>query len=289
MTDVPWPFLGVEALGARAISARTMHLLYEPIHPGVYVAWGAAPTARQRAEAAWLWSRRRGVLAGQSAAVLLGAKWVDDDEPAEVIHRNRRHPPNVVVRTETLAPGEIVRVGAMAVTSAARTAFDIGRHTRSEIVAVRRLDALANATGVRRADVEAVAGAHPGARHLGRLRRVLPRVDGGAESPQETVARLALVDAGLPAPRTQVEIRDRLGRFVARVDMAYEEVKVAIEYDGLQHWTDAHVRQRDIDKGVAFDELGWLVIRVGSELLHRRRATYVDRVERALRARGMVW
>ena len=71
--------------------------------------------------------------------------------------------------------------------------------------------------------------------------------------------------------------------------MAYEGVKVAIEYDGEQHWTDSAVRQRDIDKGVAFQELGWHVIRVGNELLWRRRATYIHRVETALQARGFVW
>lgn len=61
-------------------------------------------------------------------------------------------------------------------------------------------------------------------------------------------ARVALVDAGLPRPQTQVEIFDECGGFVARVDMAYEDVLVAIEYDGAQHWTDPAVRQRDIDK-----------------------------------------
>jgi hypothetical protein len=57
-------------------------------------------------------------------------------------------------------------------------------------------------------------------------------MDDGAESPQETVARLALIDAGLPAPTTQVKIFGRYGEFLARVDMAYQEVKVAIEYEG---------------------------------------------------------
>jgi hypothetical protein len=136
------------------------------------------------------------------------------------------------------------------------------------------------------AEVEALAVSHPGVRALRRLRAVLPLVDGGAESPQETVARLALVDAGLPAPRTQVKVFDEWGAFVARLDLAYEGVKVGIEYDGPQHWTDPAVRQRDIDKQFELTELGWNVIRVSRDLLRYRRATYVLRVEEALRARG---
>lgn len=112
-------------------------------------------------------------------------------------------------------------------------------------------------------------------------------MDGGAESPQETVARLALIDAGLPAPQTQVRVFDEYGQFVARLDMAYPDVKVGIEYDGPQHWTDPRVRQRDIDKQFVLTGLGWLIIRVSRDLLRYRRTTYVARVESALRSRGL--
>ena len=154
---------------------------------------------------------------------------------------------------------------------------------------MQRLDALVNATGVKLVDVDSVAAAHPGVRGLRRLRAFLPLVDGGAESPQETVARLALIDAGLPRPQTQINIFGLYGEFIARVDMGYAEVKVAIEYDGPQHWTDPAVRQRDIDKQFEMTALGWFTIRVSRDLLKYRRATYVARVEHALRERGLAW
>ena len=289
MPDVRWPFVGSEALIGRQLPERTLRKSFEQLYPGVYVPRDIEPTARQRAEAAWLWSKRRGVVAGQSAAALLGAKWVDGRQPAELIHDNRKLPRCLIVRTETLSPGEVLEIGAMKVTTPARTAFDVGRHTVERVQAIQRLDALANATGVKVVDVEAVMAAHPGARGLTRLRTVLPLVDGGAESPQETVARVVLIDAGLPAPQTQLEIFGEYGEFIARVDMAYEDVKVAIEYDGPQHWTDPLVRQRDIDKGVALADLRWHVIRVSSDLLYRRRGTYVHRVSTALHERGLVW
>jgi hypothetical protein len=289
MTDPPWPFLGAEALAAQAIPERAMRTRYEQLYPGVFAPRGIEPTARQRAEAAWLWSRRRGVLAGQSAAALHGVKWVDGRQPAELIHDNRKAPAGLIVRAETLAAGETSRLGELQLTTPVRTAFELGRHTPQLLAAVQRLDALANATGVTAAEVEAVAGAHPGARGLKRLRALLPLVDGGAESPQETAARLALIDGGLPAPRTQFEVFGEYGEFIARLDMAYDEVRVGIEYDGAQHWTDPGVRQRDIDKQFELTRLDWFVIRVSRDLLWYRRPTYVARVEHALRERGFKW
>lgn len=289
MSDVPWPFIGAEALSAKAIRERRMRRHYKPLYPGVFVPCHAQLSARKRAEAAWLWSKRRGVVAGQSAAALLGTKWIEGTQPAELIHDNRKAPLGLVVRSEQLATGEVLTIGNMRVTTAARTAFDIGRHTKVRDDAVQRLDALVNATDVKLVDIERVLAAHPGARGAPRLRAVLPLVDGGAESPQETDSRLALIDAGLPAPRTQFVVYGKYGEFIARVDMVYEDVKLGIEYDGPQHWEDPLVRQRDIDKGVAFDELGWHVIRVSRNLLYHRRATYVHRVETALHERGFCW
>jgi hypothetical protein len=286
MTELPWPFVGTEALSTGAISERTMRRRYMPLYPGIYVPREAAVSARHRARAAWLWSKRRGMLAGLSAAAILGAEYIDARESAELIHDNRRPPPKLVVHTESVLPDELVTMNEMRVTTPARTAFDLGRHLESRTVAVQRLDALANATGLKPVDVEAVMAEHARARGMPRLRQVLALVDAGAESPQETLARLALIDAGLPAPQTQVRVFDEYGQIVARLDMAYADFKVGIEYDGPQHWTDSRVRQRDIDKQFVLTELGWLIIRVSRDLLRHRRATYVARVEAALHSRG---
>ena len=288
-TQLPWPFIGAEALASRAIPERAMRKQYQPLYPGVYIPRDIEPSARARAEAAWLWSKRRGVVAGLSAAAMLGSKWISGKLPAELIHDNRRPPRLLTVRADVLVAGEVLNVRGIAVTSAARTAFDIGRHTEGETVAVMRIDALMNRTSVDTEMIRAVAEAHRGVRGLSRLWRVLSLVDGGAASPQETIARLALIRAGLPRPTTQVEIFDEFGDFVARVDMAYEGVKVAIEYDGEQHWSDPEVRQADIDKMYELTRLGWIVIRVSSDQLRNRRTTYTTRVEKALRDRGMQW
>lgn len=263
-----------------------MRVLYEAVYPGVYAPAGIELTASQRAHAAWLWSRRTAVVSGNSAAALLGAKWVSPALDAELVHDNRRPPSRISVHTDTLEPQEILIIDGVAVTSPARTAFDIGRRTVSRLQAVQRLDALMNATDVKVSDVDAVTAEHPGVRGLIRLRRVLPLVDGGAESPQETRTRLALIDAGLPKPRTQIKLFDEYGDFVARIDMGYEDLRVGIEYDGPQHWTDPSQRARDIDRNVGLADLGWTIIRVSSELLRYRRGTLAARVAAAMRAAG---
>lgn len=284
--ELEWPFLGAEALAAKAIPERAMRTLYQPVYPGVYAPWGIALTARQRAIAAWLWSRRKGVVAGNSAAALLGAQWVSPRLDAELVYDNHKSPPKLVVYEDILRPQELTVVDGMRVTTPARTAFDIGRRTRSRVSAVQRLDALANTTGVSVDEVEAVIAAHRGARGLNRLRLVLPLVDRGAESPQESRTRLALIDAGLPCPQTQIVVLDGYGGFVARVDMGYRDLKVGIEYDGRQHWTDPVQRQDDIDRHVALADQGWLIVRVSAEMLRYREATVIGRVMQAMYAAG---
>jgi hypothetical protein len=279
-------FLGREALAAKAIPERAMRSLYEAIYPGVYAPGDIDLTARDRAQAAWLWSRRKAVVAGNSAAALLGAKWVSAALDGDLIHDNRHPPAGIAVHSETLLPGEVVDVDGMPVTSPARTAFDLGRWTSSRLRAVQRLDALANATDVKVNDVEAVMAEHRGARGMVRLRAALPLVDGGAESPQESRTRLVLIDAGLPTPQTQIRVCDEYGDFVARIDMGYEDLRVGVEYDGPQHWTDPKQRDRDIDRYCALLDLGWTIIRVSGELVRYRQGTFIARVVAAMHAAG---
>ena len=86
------PFRGVEALAGGLARKHDLRSKYLALFPGVYITREAIPTFRQRAEAAWLWSQRRGVLAGLTAARLHGAKWVDATAPIELISPNGRPP-----------------------------------------------------------------------------------------------------------------------------------------------------------------------------------------------------
>ena len=279
-----WPFRGAEAIGAGTLSRRQLRRDYFAVYPGVYVPRWVELSPAEQARAAWLWSRRRGVLAGLSASALHGAKWIDTDEPAELSHTNQRPMPALMVHNDRLRPDEVTEIDGMGVTTAARTAFDLGRRL-PEIEAVQRIDALMNATGLSRSAVEGVAAQRRRSHGIGNLRRALELVDGGAESPYETLLRLILVRAGLPSPQTQVEVLDEFGCAVARVDMAWPEFRVAVEYDGAQQWTNPKQRRRDIERLAALEALGWIVIRVSSDML-RTSAVVVQRVRAAIASRS---
>lgn len=281
--EVGWPFRGAEAIRAGALSARALRRFYRAVYPGVYVPRGVEPSPAELARAAWLWSRGAGVVAGLSAAAIHGSKWIDSGLPAELVHSNRRAPELLRVHTDRLSPDEITGIDGVAVTTAARTVFDLGRRL-PVTEAVQRIDALMNATKVGLAEVHAVSERHPGVRGMSALRTTLELVDGGAESPYESLTRLMLVRAGLPRPQTQIRVVDQSGHLVAYLDMGWRDRRVAVEFDGAQHWTDARQRRRDIERSVDLDALGWIVIRVSSDML-RTPGTVVERVRAVLARR----
>ncbi|EIU36924.1 hypothetical protein MA6G0125S_4373 [Mycobacteroides abscessus 6G-0125-S] len=253
---------------------------FTALYPGIYAPTDAQITPRKRAEAAWLWSRRKGTIAGISAAALHGTKWLPQQGPVVLIHTNRRAPRGITLWSDSLPEGERMFVDGLPVTTPARTAFDIGRRTPVDL-AVQHLDALMNATRLSRTDIETVATHHRGARGLHHLANVLGLVDGGAESPWETRTRLLVVRAGFPAPQTQLVVRNRFGDFVARLDMGWPDHKVGIEFDGAQHWTSAQQRTRDIDRATELVDEGWRIIRVSSDMVRHRSGTILARVAEA--------
>ncbi|MBN7535095.1 DUF559 domain-containing protein [Mycobacteroides abscessus] len=279
MGDVPWPLIRSEALTNRVVTGYALRQ-FTALYPGIYAPTDAQITPRKRAEAAWLWSRRKGTIAGISAAALHGTKWLPQQGPAVLIHTNRRAPRGITLWSDSLPEGERMFVDGLPVTTPARTAFDIGRRTPVDL-AVQHLDALMNATRLSRTDIETVATHHRGARGLHHLANVLGLVDGGAESPWETRTRLLVVRAGFPAPQTQLVVRNRFGDFVARLDMGWPDHRVGIEFDGAQHWTSAQQRTRDIDRATELVDEGWRIIRVSSDMVRHRSGTILARVAEA--------
>lgn len=285
MSEQRWPFRGWDAVEAGVMSVRELRRFYTPVYPGVHAPRGVELTAVQRSHAAWLWSRRRGVVSGLSAAAMLGAKWIDPGLPAELIHTNRRAPPMLVVHTDALAAGETQQRDGVTVTTAARTAFDIGRRLALE-AGVTRIDALINATDLKVGDIESVAALHPGVRGLARLRRSLDLVDGGAESPYESLTRLLFARAGFPRPETQIPVVDDYGVVVAVIDMGWREYLVGVDFEGAHHWTDPRQRRWDAERYTLLPELGWTDFRVTASMVHTAPRVLLNRVGAALIARG---
>lgn len=126
-----------------------------------------------------------------------------------------------------------------------------------------------------------------------RRQRILDAIDAVShvrarvDSPQESRVRLLLVLAGLPEPAINEEVHDDTGRFVARLDHSYRQAKLGVEYDGRHHLTDASQWERDVVRRARLEELGWRLIVVTAQQLHRHPEHVLDQVWRALSERGM--
>jgi hypothetical protein len=273
--------LGGEAVAAGVVTRHELRRRYRAIYRGVFVPKNAELTLRDRAIAAWLAARRNGVVAGVAAAALHGAPWIDPDVPIELVGVKCRPQAGLVARTETLAGDEITRRSGLPVTTRVRTAFDMGRHL-SRVEALARLDALMWNRAFDIGDTLALAERYPRARGIRQLRELLPLVDGGAASPRESRIRLALYDAGLPRPQTQIPVLDG-SRPIAYLDMGWPDYLVAVEYDGDHHRKIRAQYVRDINRLRMLEARGWIVVRVIAE---EREADWLARVAAALVSRG---
>jgi len=276
------PFLGSEAIADGTLSRSQLTTRYARLFRDVYINRDVHLTAALRAKAGWLWAKRRGVVAGLSAAALHGSEWIDGAATVDLIHENRHRLPGIHTRGDRIEEDEITVVNGVPVTTPARTVLDLGcwYPTTSAVAAI---DALARATEVKAADVELLAQRYGGRRGIARARLALTLFDAGAQSPKETWLRLLLIEAGLRRPQTQIPVLDRYGNVFAYLDMGWEDVKVAVEYDGDQHRSDPHQYKWDIRRSEKLQSLGWIVIRVVAgnkpdEIIRRVRTALASRV-----------
>lgn len=84
----------------------------------------------------------------------------------------------------------------------------------------------------------------------------------GSESSEETRLRLALLRHGLPEPDLNLDLRAADGRLIARLDQAYPEHRVAVEYDGRQHAASAVQFERDAARWDEIRDEGWYLVRI---------------------------
>ena len=255
-------FLGSEAIARGSLTRGELRWKYRQIHRDVYLPKDAPRSLGDNIYAAWLRSGRRGIIAGRAAAALHGAKWMDNFTPIEMVGPFNHPPPGIIVRRERIGVEDLVELGGLLVTNPARTAFDLARHLPRS-VAVAHLDALSAATGLTAAAVTPLFDRHKGARGVRRCQSALSLMDGGAQSPKESWLRLALIDAGLPRPVTQIRVTD--GHLVAYLDMGWEGPMVALEYGGDQHRSDRRQYVKDIRRAEMVHHLGWHVIKVINE------------------------
>ncbi|WP_159103264.1 DUF559 domain-containing protein [Tsukamurella sp. 1534] len=236
------------------------------------------------------------VLCGWTAARLHLHSMAKSRDFVEVLGPKQIRRRGVVSRTAEFTPSEVVVRYGLPCTSPLRTTMDLIRYTAGDegIAAAdqclrvlgrpataHRPAWVARPAMATRAQIEAELERREWWRGS-RIRDVLAEADGRAQSPWETFSRLTLHRAGLTTMIPQVPVLD--GEYY--LDLADEEHKVAVEYDGAYH-RDAKQHERDVERWNSLEsDLGWKLIIVTAGPLAHRPDVLLRRVRSALAACG---
>ncbi|WP_345267522.1 type IV toxin-antitoxin system AbiEi family antitoxin domain-containing protein [Nocardioides nanhaiensis] len=240
-------------------------ILRRPIR-GIYVLTQAGDSLALRAACLRLVAPPDAVVVDRHAGWLLGADMVL--APGEhlalrplSLYRPSGHGR---LRNQICASGErmlsdrdVVELHGLRVTTALRTACDLGR-VRWTDQAIAGMDALARLGTFSRNELIQEIERFRGHRFVTTARAVALLVDGRSESPGESVLRLRCHESHLRSMTPQVSVYDG-DVFVARLDLADQAQMLAAEYDGLEWHSTATQLERDRRRREAVQDLGWIV------------------------------
>lgn len=163
-------------------------------------------------------------------------------------------------RQAILPTDDVMEIDGVLVTTPVRTASDLLRRLRAPY-ALGAADGLAHEGLVDPNDLWEYVARLKGYRGIVQARRLADLVEPDTESRGESWTRLRLVDADFPRPTAQFVVADRRGREVYRLDLAYVEQMVGIEYDGIEFHTDDVDVEHDEQRRLELRERwGWRIV-----------------------------
>jgi hypothetical protein len=239
---------------------------WEMVHERVYRVVGNPLSWRGRVLAACWAGGTRAVASHRTAAELgeLPGRSVRRIEISCPRWRRAQHDGLVVHESLVLDDEDKTSSSNIPVTSVPRTLFDL-----ASVVGDRTHD-LAVATALRRKltdlnELEAILVrlGRRGRAGTARFRTTLElHAADRSQTESEAEHRILrqIVGHGLPAPTPQYVIRRTDGSFVARVDFAYPDLKIAIEYDSYAHHLGTEAHDRDGARRNAILGLHWYPI-----------------------------
>ena len=252
---------------------------WQRLFPDVYADATLTVTHALRARTAAAVLLPHAVASGRSAAVLWGLEDLagpeDDVELTVRPDAPRGSAPGVVVRRRVLPVQHVRPVAGVRATSPELTALELAARLLPDdgvVLLDRFVAAKLSTLATLRAEAAELTG-----RGCRAARRAAAHADGLAGSPQETRLRLLLHRSPLPCPVAQHRVRHD-GRFVARLDFAWPERRVALEYEGAWHTTRIAQDRRRIE---ALQAAGWRVLFVTAADL-RNPAPLLARIATAL-------
>jgi hypothetical protein len=162
---------------------------------------------------------------------------------------------------------DLVELGGLPCTSPARTAIDLARWSMPGM-GLGTLDAMARAGLIVPEDLLERVERWRGDRFVGQARRLIQWCDPLAESYGESWLRLRVLEAGFPTPQLQIQLADRDGVLVYRLDLGYEAIRCSWEYDGEEFHLGSAAEAADRRRRADIEHRwGWSVIGVGKNLV----------------------
>ena len=228
---------------------------------------------------------------GRTAARVWRLPLIDDDDPATGARqvgqddvyvrgggRRRRTAAGTLHRHDLdVRDGDLVRLrSGLVLTSLLRTLVDCARLLSREALVCALDDALHRRL-ITPGDLDGAVVQRRGRPGAAALRAAVAVADGRAESPAETLARL-LLRTLLPGLVPQVEVCDRWGGVVARVDLGDPEGRFAVEVDGKRGHAGEQMVAKDRRRDRRTGELGWATERLTWYDLRRAPDATVRRV-----------
>lgn len=265
-------FRGSEAVARGLLTPRQLQSRrWTRLYRDVYVDAELPVDHGVRIAAAGLLLPPKAVFAGRTAAWLRGVDaLVEPDDPVEVLAlRPARFGAVAGLRIHTcehFLDSEVHHDLGRRLTTPGRTATDVARWAPNVSEAVVALDLMLRTRAVGPTQLARAADAIRCRRGRHQAKVAADLADGRSESPQESRLRVPLVLAGLPPAVPQYEVRIGV-RFVARVDLAYPDRRLAIEYDGAWHG-EAGQFARDRQRLNRLGAAGWRVVHVTADDLH---------------------
>ncbi|MEJ7834080.1 MAG: hypothetical protein WKF79_14275 [Nocardioides sp.] len=232
----------------------------------VYVRADIEDTQTLRARCAALAVPPHHVVADRSAAWIHGVECFDYSELALVPRlemvaiggHDRTERPEVFGGKRDLTPADICEIAGVLVTTPLRTACDLGcLLSRNQALGV--LDAFRRLHGLEEADFARILPRYVRRRGVIQLRELVAYSSPLPESQPESWTRGVIIDEQFPAPQPQVWVFVEDIGWV-RLDMAYEHLKIAVEYDGEEFHREPEDREADRRRRAALRAAGWIVI-----------------------------
>ncbi len=235
--------IGIDDRGlARAVRAKVIHR----VRHGTYVLgeqWAPLDEVGRhliRAKGVLRTANSELALSHTTALALLGAPtW---DLPLDEVHVTRldgragRREAGVAQHSGELLPGDIAETEGVLHTSPTRSALDLTMITDIEH-SLPVLDHLLHVEAVQHGDLFRGANNRDVWPYTLSTEVAVRLADGRSESVGESRTRHMLWRGGLPIPICQHEVVNEYGRTVARLDFAWPDLGVFLEFDGKEKYT----------------------------------------------------